>query len=203
MARASLGLFAVVMSTSACLVTSMPQHEEPTQTPPQLIFATADPDPRRVVVVDSADLKIKNTLHFAADVMSQDDPGSTVEFRLYLDYGVPGPDPFRVVIDRAAPLDPGVITDTGRRGVEPWTPDSTPQILPGCHTATLMASHEFDRATACPKDPDDYSLITWQILRCDSSKPDEAPCDQMVLDECLTWTRTCASAAAEADGGLP
>lgn len=208
------------MSTSACLVTATPQFEAPKETAPQLVVSTADPDTRFVVVVDDFELGVFPKT-FSADVVSEDGLAKDgtmnrpVHFRLYIDYGSDDyTDPFLTFIDREPPLDPGHIDDTTkRRASESWYPRAPPQVGNGCHTVTMMASHEFDDHTACPKDPTDFSMITWQVLRCDSTlkppNPDNpqeevvAPCDVSDFTECQTWKRTCFSDAPDAGGAAP
>jgi len=66
---------------------------------------------------------------------------------------------------------------TGRRVEVVWPPDA-PFVDLGCHTATLVASHLFDSVPECPSCEDDFSMITWPVLRCDSSM---GTCDSLPL----------------------
>src|SRR5262249_32212570 len=99
----------------------------------------------------------------------------------------------------------------GRRVSVQWPPRIY-QVDPGCHTATLIASHIFDD-TGCPSCLDDYSTLTWQILRCDSSKPGD--CDTLPVTggaSCAGLTGSCervrpkaagSSCPEDSDGGTP
>jgi hypothetical protein len=206
MARASLGLFALAMSSSACLVTSVPEFQPPEEAGPFLLSATADPDPRKIVLLDEQNITPSFFVSFAADVVSQDDPKNPerrVKVRLYIDYGLEDQgtpeQPFRFVI-LANPLDPGTIDQTtGRRAAVKWFP-AAHQVGFGCHTATLVASREFDETTGCPKSADDYSMITWQVFHCDESDP-AVGCEMMDVSPCQKLTRSCFSQAI--DAGAP
>jgi hypothetical protein len=207
MARLSLGLGAIAMSTTGCLITDTPQFTPQTHTAPFLVAATAYPDLRTVVVVDTQKLMPEM---FAADVISQDDPpDSTGQFqevhsRLYLDYGIPGgiglPFPYYPITGDS--LLPGTLAQTtGRRISATWQPAEQDVPL-GCHTATLMVSHLFDDQPGCPVCVNDFSMISWQVLRCDSSVLGN--CDQLPVTgaaACQTPTTDCATVESESDAG--
>src|SRR5262249_6684508 len=74
MARSSLLVALLAMSTTGCLITSTPQFQPQEHTAPFLVATTADPDSRSLVILDAAN---KGTTNFKAEVISQDDqPGS-------------------------------------------------------------------------------------------------------------------------------
>jgi hypothetical protein len=206
MARLSLGLGALAMSTTGCLITDTPQFTPQTHTAPFLVAATADPDSRTIVIVDNDTLAVT----FAADVISQDDPpDSTGQFqevnsRLYLDYGIPGGGglPFPYYPIPGGMVNAGTLAQTtGRRISATWQPPERDVPL-GCHTATLIVSHIFDEQSGCPVCIDDFSTITWQVLRCDSSMPGN--CDELPITgagACQAPTTNCATAESESDAG--
>jgi hypothetical protein len=152
-----------VAMSSSCLVISSPDFGSPERTPPFLVPDSADPDPRRVLVVTSDTSRVD----FSAVVRSEDD-GDAVEARLYIDYGfVNGAgQPFRTsVTDNATTLQPSTFDDDTRRAQVQWYTDSVP-ISPGCHRFTLIVSHGFDSRSGCPLELADSSQITWTVLYC-------------------------------------
>lgn len=207
-ARASLGLALATMSTG-CLLTDPPQFKPAKHTRPFLLEATADPDPRAVLVVDSALIpSTQNTLPFSANVMSQDDPADStsptsfqqVEAWLYVDYGLDDADPLSPPHRFAFPatrLDPGgTLDDIDRRVKAVWRP-GLQKVDPGCHTVTLVVAHKFDDLQ-CPLCVDDFSAITWQILRCDRTKLGD--CDALPVSgpgSCESLTNSCATVRAK------
>ena len=98
------------MFCASCLVTSSPEFEDPEQTPPELIAATATPDIRNILEVDESTGRVL----LNALVRSEEDAGETIKFRLLLDYGIPNndqpPKPYQLIVDRgevALPSAPG------------------------------------------------------------------------------------------------
>ncbi len=160
-------------STTGCLITDSPQFQVPQHTAPFLVAASASPDTRGIVRVDTSALTSEP---FSADVVSQDDPAGSggqfqqVSSRLYIDYGfneVPGL-PFRYVLSGNT-LQPGTLDQTsGRRVSVTWYPQ-VDTVTAGCHTATLVVSHLFDDVPGCWACNDDFSTLTWWVNACDSS----------------------------------
>ena len=175
-ARSSLAVAALAMTCAGCIITDPPQFNPPKHTRPFLVESTADPNPNLVLAVDSQQiLSTQRTLTFSAEVVSQDDPSSTstptdfqqVRGRLYIDYGLEGSQPFVFSFGSTNRLDPGgTIEETGRRISASWSPGDHQDVSLGCHTVTLIVSHIFDEG-GCPVCDDDFSTLTWQILRCD------------------------------------
>ncbi len=85
LAQSSLCLLTLMASTS-CLVTSTPDFTPPDRTPPFLVTASADPDPRGVLLVNTLEQQNNLTFTFSADVISEDQ-GAKVYGHLYIDYG--------------------------------------------------------------------------------------------------------------------
>jgi hypothetical protein len=188
LARSSLCLLAVFMVMSSCLVTSPPSFDPPQQTAPFLIAASAEPDPRKVIVIDSSKSR---KVDFSVEVRSQDN-GEPVLFQLYVDYGYPAetedPDEllFKQVITTLPSL-PGGTLDGVTRTVHPtWHVN---ELSAGCHIVTLIASHAFFPNTACPMCLQDSSQITWQVFACNSAKGDD--CAPTFTEQCRNWPRSC------------
>jgi len=190
------------MATPACLVTSTPDFSPPKRTAPFLIAATAVPDPRAVIIVDSSQSTQNQFIDFSAHVLSED-AGDKVQFKLYIDYGFPdSPDPdnrlpFRSEVSTIRSLDPSSISDESRPAVQArWFPTS-PDPGFGCHTVTLIASHEFDDFTNCPVCKNDSSQITWQAYRCDEAHGHPCTTD---FSACQMWNKSCPDATNTAAG---
>jgi hypothetical protein len=172
MAQTWLCVFFALMSP-ACLVTSTTDFADPEQTPPFLVASRADPDIREfLVVVDGESRK-----DFTAQVLSED-RGESVKIALYIDYGrsnVAG-QPFRNAITNFPDIPAGTLRDGPRQVRAQWFPDIHP-VENGCHTITMMVTHEFDFQD-CPETLSDSSQLVWKVLRCESREK----CDPIVLD---------------------
>jgi hypothetical protein len=184
------------MCTTGCLITSTPQFKPQQHTAPFLVDSTAEATPPgwpvgMVVTVDSANL---GPITFSADVISQDDQidptmqssFTSVTAHLYIDYGfteIESGYPYRLQFAMMGSIPPDFIDrTTGRKkaSVTWFTGDDISKPLPlGCHTATLVASHIFDISDGCPACVDDYTMITWPVLRCDSTM--QGNCDSLPL----------------------
>ena len=164
LARPSLCLFLAIMP-SACLVTSVPQFDEPAQTPPFLVAAAADPDIREFVFVLDGEQRID----FRAEVLSED-RGTPVQIALYIDYGQENAagNPFKRAIAEFPEITPGTLSQGARPVHAEWFLDSD-DVAPGCHTITMMVTHEFD-FRRCPRRLADSSHLVWNILRCTSKE---------------------------------
>jgi hypothetical protein len=203
LARSSLCLFALFMATPACLVTSTPSFEPPKRTAPFLVAASALPDVRNMILMDARTTPSKV---FSAEVVSEDN-GQQVLGLLYVDYGYnpPGTDqPFRAMVANIRELDPSTLTDPNARTMRvTWLPEIT-GTSSGCHTVTLIASHDFDRETQCPKCLSDSSQITWQVFVCNSAIGDDCKPD---FSACAQWTKSCEAVPNPDDaaqcGGSP
>lgn len=176
MARASL-FVGIAMLPSACLVISPPQVEDPERTPPFLLEETANPDARETwkIDLDSASLSF---VEFSVNVRSEDD-GLPVQGRLLLDYGVQASDgrPFEAEVSEDSDVPASTLQDTLRTLTARWYVKS--YNYDGCHTVTLMASHEFTD-DQCPVDPADSDAVTWLVYLCRDSG--SVPCCDPVSD---------------------
>jgi hypothetical protein len=163
------------MASTNCLVTSTPEFKPPERTRPFLIATTADPDPRGVLLINTLEqLSVgKKSFEFSADVVSEDQ-GSKVKGYLYIDYGTQvGDHPYADSIPEIKELPPSTMADTTKRNIRGKLNLESHVILPGCHTVTLIVSHEFDAETSCPVCRNDSSQLTWPVFMCD---PDTSAC---------------------------
>ncbi len=164
MARTSLVLLGVLATSSACIVTGSPDFSPPEKTRPQLIAVTPTTEFIRPAFVDGA----FQPTTLQAELLSEDG-GDNLQPVLLIDYGFDGPGdvPWR----HAAPVDviaPGTLSEGPRPLSISWTPPSF--IQPGCHTLTLLVTHEARGSNPgfwCPADPDDYATLTWFVALCE------------------------------------
>jgi hypothetical protein len=165
-----------LMACTGCADDPDPRH----RTPPYLIAAEAYPDIRAPILIDDSTFYVE----FGAAVLSEDD-GAPVEIALYIDYGHANAagHPYRNRAYPFEPILPGTLED-GPRTFEGkrWYLDSAPVAL-GCHTLTMMASHEFG-SDICPADPADSDFLVWQVAKCDSDGgPCPPPCELTPCDD--------------------
>ena len=183
LAQSSLCLLALTMASTGCLVTTTPDFTPPKRTRPFLIAATADPDTRLVQILDAPPGTPGIPFSFSADVVSEDQQ-QEVLVALYLDYGRPNAndEPFADVLFQFKKVPAGTMADTKARPATAKGKLTTPLAF-GCHTATLMVTHEIDTVARCPTCLNDSSQITWPLYRCnslesaDACKPDFSLCE--------------------------
>ncbi len=203
MARASLALSMIAMLAASCLITDVPQFEDEEQTAPKLLRSTASPDPREIVVI-TGERQI-----FSAQVESANDLGQPIGVRLYVDYGVENEAAQLPYQDQSSfapvpassgaqegpiqpfPSAPPLPGAPPRLATATWY-QSSPNLLTGCHTFTLMVSHHFDDATNCPEELADSDEITWIAFIC----PAGQECDPSI--DCPVATVRCPDVADEA-----
>jgi hypothetical protein len=169
---------------SGCLVTADPITYEPTQSPPIIVASALNPDPRGILLIGGDDgLK---EFGITASVVSED-AGENVKVALYVDYGFTNAldQPFRFALQTFPELPPGTLANGPRPLVGIHWVDGVFPIQPGCHRLTLVATHEFDTASGCPKNLNDSSQVTWHFRQCDDG---ECP---VSLVECPTTDATC------------
>lgn len=200
LAQSSLYLLALTMASSGCLVTSTPEFTPPERTRPFLIPASADPDPRGVLLIDTLEQQKESRIfEFSADVVSEDQ-GDKVKGSLYIDYGqMLGGHPYAAVITQIRELPPSTMADTAKRNIRGKLDLRTTVLNPGCHTVTLIVSHEFDAETSCPVCRNDSSQLTWQVFRCNPEKA-ASEC-QPDFSLCEKWGPGCG-ATANAESGI-
>lgn len=149
---------------AGCLVTSVPEFEEQAQTPPFLIASSAIPDIREFLLVEDGDV----SLTFSAQVLSED-RGVPVQVAIYIDYGKENMagNPWKRVVAEYPSIAPGTLEQGARRFNVTWYPDA--DFFNGCHTITMMVTHEFD-FRRCPMRLKDSSHLVWQVLRCSTKE---------------------------------
>lgn len=155
-----LGLFA-----TSCLVTADPVAYEATQSPPIIVASALNPDPRGILRVGGDE----GLSEFAvtASIISED-ANENVRVAFYLDYGIKNNlnQPFRFTLQTFPELPAATMADGPRPLVGIRWVDHVFEIDPGCHRLTLVATHEFDTATGCPKNLNDSSQVTWHFEQC-------------------------------------
>ena len=187
---------------SSCLVTSSPDFQDPQRSRPFFLPDLANPDPRRVIVLDATTQKIELDGFIVGE-----DAGSAVQPRLLRDYGT-----FDEVLGKpfqnsqnGIDVPPGSLDGEPRKVSVVASPAGL-GLTPGCHRLTLMVSHKFDEATGCPSDLTDYDALTWTVLVCDANgicptldltKEKQAPDDP----SCPAVTVSCATLDGSGAGG--
>jgi hypothetical protein len=181
------------MASTGCLVTSTPDFTPPQRTRPFLVAATADPDTRHVQIFDAPPGTPGIPFSFSADVISEDQ-GAEVLVSLYIDYGLPNANdqPYGDVLSSFRKVPAGTMADTKARPVTAKGKFTSPLEF-GCHTATLMVTHEIDTFSRCPACLNDSSQITWQLYRCNSlESPDACKTD---FSQCEMPLKGCPAVA--------
>jgi hypothetical protein len=177
-------LVASLLHAAGCLITQAPQFREPPVTAPFLVPGAATPPASEVVVVDLSTMPVTAiSVTFSAPVISEDDqpdspgPDAQIEANLLIDYGMTAADgkPYRPPLILGNTLDAGMLDETmGRMATALWT--QVDHLLePGCHTATLMVSHQWTNPAVCPVCADDIGSITWLLFLCDGTVPAGMP----------------------------
>ena len=185
------------MTSTGCLVTSTPDFTPPTRTRPFLVPSSTDPDARGVLLIDTVEHpKSQTSIQFSADIVSEDQ-GSPVQGVLYIDYGLVTNDrPFREQI-QIHDVDPSTLSDPTTRSIRAKWNVFASNIEPGCHTVTLLVTHDLDRVTSCPRCRNDSSQITWQVFSCGGASAATCVAD---FSACQKWGQGC-DAAVDPDAG--
>lgn len=171
LARASLACLAISVLQSGCLVLGSPPLDDPEQTPPFFLPATATPDLREIVTIPNELVAENEKVTFSAMFVSED-AGVSVRARYFLDYGIENAagQPYDDV-ETIREIEPATMADGPRRVQAEVSVAKLVKLSPGCHTLTLMISHAFDDATGCPRNLDDSSQLTWFFTICDRTGP--------------------------------
>jgi hypothetical protein len=199
LAQSSLCLVALTMTSTGCLVTSTPDFTPPKKTRPFLVTASADPDPRKIQILDGPP-GAAISYNFSADVVSEDQ-GERVQGRLYIDFGDknPGGAPYNQLGVIPGSIDPGTMADSKPRRFEAKGTLAYPLDL-GCHTATLLVSHDFTDGQ-CPNCLNDSSQISWPLYRCNSLESPDSCKPDFSKTECMTFASGCP-ANGDPDSGV-
>jgi hypothetical protein len=171
---------ALMTSTPACLVTSVPEFDPPTQTAPQLVTWSALPDVREVLEIKfDTGLGSYPDVPIEAEVISED-VNAEVLLRFYIDYGIENAAGQPFFDDQFAGRLPAATLADGPRKFSKSFRAFTGISSPGCHTLTLIASHRFAEETSCPTSLADSSQLTWRFVLC----PDQTSCIADALTNC-------------------
>lgn len=165
MARPSLACLAALMTQAGCLVTGSPDIDDPVQTAPFFINASALPNPREIVVIPTESILKQEPVTFSAEFVGED-AGEPLQARYYIDLGIENAAGLPYFETRGVTeFPPGSFDDAPRR-VEASV---RAHLLPaGCRTFTLMLSHGFDFVTNCPRSLADSTQLTWMYVTCES-----------------------------------
>ncbi len=178
MARASLSLLLMVLGGPSCLVTSSPEFEPPKRTPPYITQLVYPPSYQIFPIVSDPLLRTFKQIDFAFELLSEDLQSGPVA-ELGLDFRPrPGEGDNPVQVGSNFDIPPGHMSgpDSGPRHVtiSLTLPTGT---APGCHSITLMVTHQADGLQFAPKDPDDVAYATWwAAVDADPTKFDLTPC---------------------------
>lgn len=154
-----------LMIQAGCLVTSSPDIDDPVQTPPFFITASALPNTREIVVIPTESILKQEPVTFSAEFVSED-AGEPIQARYYIDLGIENAAGLPYFETRGITEVPPGSFDDGPRRVEASV---RAHLLPaGCRTFTLMLSHGFDFVTNCPRSLADSTQLTWMYVTCES-----------------------------------
>ena len=163
------------MLSNACLLLGEPNTDPPKRTRP--VLRRPDPPENEFTrLLRNAD-QVYDAVHFRAEVRSED-AGQDLDTVLLIDYGKPNPagEPWLDAVPGPI-LQPQTIADGWRSISIDWLPKEA-LTGAGCHTVTMLVTHEITRATAdgyfCPRDLDDYDTQTWLVVLCEN---DASACD--------------------------
>jgi len=180
LARVSLFLFALaVLGGPSCVITSTPDFAKPTQTPPFLTGLFPAP----YVVYSVRQYKgIYTPKPLSYRVVSEDLQGPPLQGMILLDFqGFRVPNP-KFLLDEMLSIPPGHLNSPEAPPREPPKDidlQFPANIVPGCHSVTLVVSHEF-RIDAAPngftinaKTEGDVATATWSydLVDPDDMKP--------------------------------
>jgi hypothetical protein len=177
LARTSLLCGFVLASSTSCLITDTPSHEPARRTRPQLLESTTPTSEVFKLVRANNGTIDPSPAIFSADVVSED-AGQPLRPVLLIDYGqgdgsgAPWKDFEIGAVVAAATL------QDGRREISiPWS--GVAQQAGGCHTVTMLVTHESKEVLPdfwCPKDADDFDTLSWLAVICEQVG-DEPVCD--------------------------
>ena len=104
---------------------------------------------------------------FTATVVSED-AGSDLLTSLLIDYGVAAGNGAPWQASVVGPLVEAKTVLDGPRDIQiTWSPG---QIAPGCHTVTMLVTHQRKNAGTdflCPSDANDFDTLTWVVSLCE------------------------------------
>ncbi|MEJ7727933.1 MAG: hypothetical protein WKG00_01830 [Polyangiaceae bacterium] len=165
------------MSATGCLVTDVPDFQEPSKTPPFMLESTASPPTSQIVPFEKGFGSFSEQA-FSIRVVSEDlDDDLVARFWLSPRSGAIQAD----ILNSAGggTLVPSTLDDSSRILSQGWRPPSDQQTQ-GCYELFWIVSHELDQGgELCPVNPADSAQVSWTILVCDSSS-----CADTVVEGC-------------------
>lgn len=171
-----LEMAVLLLGISGCSESSA-ECAYPEQTRPFLLGASADPPLGEVVLIGASGGNY-GPVEFSAYVESED-AGQAVQAVLLVDHGDTSGvsnGPYRGFVPGNS-LPPGRLVDGPRGPLSiSWHPQTAE--VSGCHTVTLMATHQFQQsfgAYYCAADSDDVDTLTWVVALCDLASPGNCP----------------------------
>jgi len=159
LARRSLCLVVIMLSSQSCIVADPPEYRSPQQTRPVLNMYSAVPPAIYALVLSSAVANNPST-SFTVQVRSED-AGEDLRALFFLDYQLPGQRKLG-----GKQISASTYLDTGRDIHFEWVPDKKDA---GCHFASLVVAHtdSFLKETEDKLDPkkadDDAAIATWTV----------------------------------------
>jgi hypothetical protein len=199
LAWASLCLLAVAaLGGPSCLVTTSPEFAQPVQTPPFL--TNLSPNPYQIQTIRSAQgatTGYEPAGPITFDVVSEDLQSPPLQAALLLDFqglGVPYDIP-ALAVNRNIPA--GHLP--APRHVDAMSFGLSPSVTKGCHSVTLIVTHEFasdpfQQRKINPKKEGDVATVTWWYQVGDLANP------SLDITTCTVATGDAGADASEAGG---
>lgn len=165
LARAAI-VVAVAAAAPSCLVTSTQSFDNPTQTAPFLSAVDAVPSLTQVILVPNG----KGPITFQSRVQSEDGNVDLTAVLIADDIDAP----LSPVLDRQTiPADH--LNNVGRAVTLTWDPRVPPRrgrpLGKGCHSLTMLVTHQFNDYDVRPKSHDDSDLLVWWLIIGDPADP--------------------------------
>jgi len=184
LARTSLIITGVMatMGGAGCLVTESPDFTAPPVLPP--LLTNLNPSPIKPGIIPRRpgtryeDATYVQDVTLSFEVIS-DDFGRPLTAAVLLDFQGFASRETPTSVCRALTIPAGTLkTPPGERRSE-CKLELSPSTPPGCHSITVVVSHEFIAVTATPLKPGDVDSATWfyQVgVDADNPEPDSKPC---------------------------
>jgi hypothetical protein len=153
-----------LVAAASCLVSSAPTDIEPAKvTPPYL--SRLSPDPLKILIIPRISADRSGTGTFAPGAISFDvvseDLGSNLYAVLVLDKSSTSPG--FLLTDPPVVIAPGHIDDPKPRHPEPISFTIPAGYDPGCHSLTLVVTHEFVTFRPIPAREGDAAYAVWWL----------------------------------------
>ena len=161
---ARFSLLGMLMLSSACLVLDSPDFSPPPRSAPRLTAVLPVTE-----LIKAQPTRAGFSLpDFSATVISED-AGQRLFSALLIDYGKESIGGAPWLAEQVGPrLDAKTAADGPRDVRINWKPGN--QLNTGCHTVTLLVTHETKGGGVdhlCPTDANDFDTLTWVVSLCD------------------------------------